>query len=128
MDNLKFDLTTQEGLINTEKTLKILKKSNIVNRATLSIDFEGMFKDLTNLISNSINRLFDIFDDTKKREKQMEIAIKTIEISRAAGAKSIDITLNSKSEAKFKLHLKEIEAKIGGKFEKDNTVTYSIKF
>ena len=134
MEKLEFDLTTQKGLIQTQKTIEILKEQpqfiekTVGASATLDIDIEEMLKDLTNMISNLIEKIFDLFDDTKKLEKQMELAIKTIEISKAAGAKSIDITLNSKSEGKLKVFLKEIDAKIGGKFEKDNTITYHIKF
>lgn len=58
----------------------------------------------------------------------MELTIKTIEISRAAGAKSIDITINSKNGGSLKLYLKKIDATIGGELKKDNTITYSIKF
>jgi hypothetical protein len=130
MDNIKFDLTTKEGLINTQEKLKVLKSLNAGKTigATISIDFEGMFRDLTNMISNFIDRIFDLFDDTKKLEKQMELAIKTIEVSRASGAKSIDITINSKSDAKLKLFVEEIDAEITGKISKDNSITYQIKF
>ena len=129
MEELKFDLTTQDGLTSTQNQLKSLGKSNPkVVGATMTIDIEDMFKDLTNIISKFIDRFFDLFDDTKKLEKQMELAIKTIEISRAAGAKSIDIIINSKNKGKLETYLKKIDAKIGGKLEKDNSITYSIKF
>jgi hypothetical protein len=123
MDNLKFDLTTQNGLINAQDQLK-----NLTTGLTFIFDIEGMFRDFTNMISKFFDRLFDLFDETKKLEKQMELAIKTIEICRAAGAKSIDITINSKNEGNLKLYLKEIKATIGGEYKKDNTITYSIKF
>lgn len=132
MENLKFDLTTKDGLIDTQKKLINLKESPMMIEATagatLIVDFEGMVKDFTNMISNFIDRFFDLFDDTKKLEKQMELAIKTIEISRLAGAKSIDITLNSKSKGKLKAYLEEIDATIKGEFKKDNTITFTIKF
>lgn len=129
MEELKFDLTTQEGLISAQNQLKSLRKSNqLVKGATMTIDIEGMFKDLTDMISKFIDRFFDLFDDTKKLEKQMELAIKTIEISRAAGAKSIDIIINSKNKGELETYLKNIDAKIGGKLEKDNSITYIVKF
>ncbi|MFV8269289.1 hypothetical protein ACNQGP_05040 [Flavobacterium sp. GT2N3] len=58
----------------------------------------------------------------------MEMVIKTIEICKATGAKSIDITLNSKNGGKLKLFLKKIDATIGGKLKKDNTIIYNTKF
>jgi hypothetical protein len=45
-----------------------------------------------------------------------------------AGAKSIDITLNSKNGGNFKLYLIKIDATIGGQLKKDNTITYNIVF
>lgn len=127
MDNLKFDLTTQSGLISTQDQLKHLK-SHAKMAKVLHINIDEMFKELINMISKFVDRFFDLFDDTKKLEKQMELAIKTIEICRAAGAKSIDITLNSKNGANFKLYLNKIDATIGGQFKKDNTITYNIIF
>ncbi|MDN3494209.1 hypothetical protein [Winogradskyella bathintestinalis] len=136
MENLKFDLTTQDGLINTQEDLKkLINHRNttgeiitVTDNLTLDVDIEGMFKNLINMISMIFKGFFNLFDDTEKLEKQMELATKTIEIARAGGAKSIDITLNSKNEGNLNLLLKKIDAKIGGKVEKDNTITYSIKF
>lgn len=137
MEKIKFDLTNQQGLISALAKLKILNTHGLKQQTymqtrgakiTFEIDIEKMFEDLTNMISTLIETLFDLFDDTKKLEKQMELATKTIEISRAAGAKSIDITVNSKNEDKLKLFIEEIDATIGGKLKKDNTITYSIKF
>jgi hypothetical protein len=128
MEKLKFDLTTQEGLISTQQKLKVLKTNSKILGVIIDVDIEGIVKELINMISRIFDRLFDLLDDTKKLEKQMELALKTIEIARLAGAKSIDITLNSKNDGNFKLYIKKIKATIGGELKKDNTITYSIKF
>jgi hypothetical protein len=128
MDNTKFDLTTQEGLISAQQQLKDLKTSSKIAGLTIDVDIEGIVKELINAISRAFDRVIDLFDDTKKLEKQMELAIKTIEICKATGAKSIDITLNSKNGGSLKLFLKKIDATIGGELKKDNTITYNIKF
>ena len=127
MEKLQFDLTNQEGLINARNKLKYLENSQKM-RLQMKINLKGIFHDFTDMISNFINRFFDLFDDTKKLEKQMELAIKTIEISRSLGAKSIDITINSKNESKLKSFIVEIDAEISGELSKDNTITYSIRF
>lgn len=108
--------------------MKDLKTNSKIAGLTLDVDIEGTIKELINMVSRFFDRIFDLFDDSKKLEKQMELAIKTIEICKASGAKSIDITLNSKCGGKLKLYLKEIDATIGGQFKKDNTIVYNIKF
>ena len=52
MEKLEFDLTTQKGLIQTQKTIEILKEQpqfiekTVGASATLDIDIEEMLKDL----------------------------------------------------------------------------------
>ncbi len=148
MEKIVYDLTSQSGLVDTKGKLQQIQPIAIARQATpealsiktsgavpgatatvnIDIDIEGPIEKLIDFFKNFVDRFFDVFDDTKKLEKQMELAIKTIEISRAAGAKSIDITINSKNETGLKLHLKEIDATIGGHFKKDNSITYSIIF
>lgn len=156
MEKQSYDLTNQPGLVDAQRKLINLKQSVIVRNteteglpdgvtttfngahasaktvagatATIDVDIEGMFEGLIGTFKNFINRFFDLFDDTKKLEKQMELALKTIEVARAAGAKSIDITINAKNGAGLSLYLKKIDAKIGGKVKKDNTITYTIVF
>jgi hypothetical protein len=70
MDKLKFDLTTQNGLISTQDELKHLKSHAKFAKA-FDINIDEMFKELINMISKFVDRFFDLFDDTKKLEKQM---------------------------------------------------------
>ena len=127
MENLNFDLTTQTGLLNINKQLRDLERRSNLG-ITIDFDIEGLLKDLLAQVLSPIHKIIDLFDDTKKLEKQMELAIKTIEVCKAAGAKSIDITISSKNEGRLKLHLKQINAVIGGEYKKDNSITYGIKF
>ena len=95
---------------------------------TLEMDIKGILKELTDFTKHVFDRILDLFDDTKKLQMQMDLAIKTIEIARAGGAEKIEITLNSKNSGALELYLEESEAKIGGKYEKDNSMTYVIEF
>jgi hypothetical protein len=131
-ETLKFDLTTQEGLMSTQSELthltKQLEAAKILNGISYSIDINEIFKDLFNMIGEFVNRFFDLFDENKRLLKQMEIAKQVIEVARAAGAKSVDITINSKNKGNLEMFVEQIDGTITGAFEKDNTITFHIVF
>lgn len=130
MNNIHFDFTTYEGLLNAHKSLEDLDHSSKMHKSgKLGAFFiHDIFKNLFSFVSQIVDRFFDLFDDTKKLEKQMEAAQKTIEYCRAAGAKSIEITINAKNNSKLKVYLTVIDAKIGGELIKDNTIKYVVIF
>ena len=139
MENLKFDLTTKKGLEKLKDDLKngslnssiissLLPIHGINATARVDIDIEGMVENITNMIKDIFDKLIGLFDDTKKLESQMTLAKQTIEIARLSGAKSIDITINSKNKGKLSAFVEEIDGTISGKYEKDNSITYKIIF
>lgn len=140
MEDLKFDFTTKKGLNKTQNALSSMLTSGYLLGLTatrtskdgtetiLEMDIKETLKELTDFVKHVFDRILDLFDDTKKLQMQMDLAIKTIEIARAGGAEKIEITLNSKNSGALELYLEESEAKIGGKYEKDNSMTYVIEF
>ena len=140
MEDLKFDFTTKKGLNKTQNALSSMLTSGYLHgltatrtskdgtETTVEMDIKGTLKELADFVKHVFDRILDLFDDTKKLQRQMDLAIKTIEIARAVGAEKIEITLNSKNSGALELYLEESEAKIGGKYEKDNSMTYVIEF
>lgn len=125
MEKIKFDLSDRKGLENTIITLENLKKNQeVIAGLTATIDF----KHLIDFVQNILNRLLDLFDSSKKLEKQMEIAKETIRVSRELGAKSIEITIDTKNKAELKAHIEEVDAVLKGKIQNGNKLTYIINF
>ena len=140
MKKMEFDLTNKDGILNIENQLKQFKRKNVYHQnaqlgtvtsgatATIDINIEGILKSLIDGTTSLLNRILDLFDGAKKLERQMELAKETIKVSRELGAKSIDITIDTKNKASLKGYVKEIDANLEAKIQNGNKITYNIKF
>lgn len=126
MENLKFDLTNEQGIKNTIALLEEKSKHPPIGAVGKigTIDFQPFF----NFLSQLCNRFIDLFDSSKKMETQMRLAIETIEIARKLGAKRIEIIIDKRNDSSFKAHIKEIDASAKAKKDTGGTITYIVDF
>jgi len=135
---MEFDLTSKEGLSNIKDQFEGFQSPKFKNKqritavqgakATIDIDIEGILSGLFEMTSNFINRFFDLFDTSKKLEKQMELAKETIRVSRELGAKSINITIDSKNKAELKAFVEQLNGDLKAKHQSGSKITYNVEF
>lgn len=135
---MEFDLTSKEGLSNIKDQFEGFQSPKFKNKqritavqgakATIDIDIEGILSGLFEMTSNFINRFFDLFDGSKKLEKQMELAKETIRVSRELGAKSINITIDSKNKAELKAFVEQLNGDLKAKHQSGSKITYNVEF
>lgn len=128
MDELKFDVTTEQGMKDTISLLKKRATNSVASGAIGSVKIDIDFKPLLDFLSQIYNRIIDLFDDTKKLEKQMEFAKQTIKFAKELGAKSIELTIDTKNSNSLSAFIKEINAKVEVKVETGSKTTYNIQF
>lgn len=123
MENLKFDLTNEEGI---RKSIMVLERESQL--ATVGAFKSISFKPFFEFVGNLLNRFVDLFDSSKKLETQMELVKKTIEMCRKLGAKRVEIIIDKRNYSSFKAHIEEIDATAKASNDKGGKMTFIVDF
>ncbi len=123
MENLKFDLTNEEGI---RKSILLLERESEL--ATVGVFKKINMKPFFEFAGKLLNRFVDLFDSSKKLEIQMKLVKETIEMCRKLGAKRVEIIIDKRNYASFKAHIEEIDATAKASNDTGGKMTFIVDF